>query len=67
MSQPLSQYRGRHNRKGSKARRRGVGPPPRTSPCAHTVAYPALVQSADAGDAVKMLTGISVRANPKLR
>jgi len=31
------------------------------------VAYPALVQSADAGDAVKTLAGITVRTNPKLR
>lgn len=29
-----------------------LGPPPRTVPCAHTVAAPALVQSAEAGGAV---------------
>jgi hypothetical protein len=32
------------------------------------VAFPALVQSADAGDAAVMTpTGINVRANPKVR
>src|SRR6267154_2208232 len=44
-----------------------LGPPPRTVPWAHTVAAPALVQSAEAGEADMTLTGTTVRARPKIR
>jgi hypothetical protein len=69
ISQPLSQYQGSEQYEGYAGPALGAfGPPPRTVPCAHTVAAPALVQSAIAGDAATTnVMGAVAIANPKIR
>lgn len=64
-SQPLSQYQGSAQYEGYTGPATGaVGPPPRTSPCAHTVAAPALVQSAEAVGGLNTLRGMVATASP---
>jgi hypothetical protein len=69
ISQPLSQYHGSEQYEGYAGPATGaLGPPPRTVPCAHTVAAPALVQSAlAAGVATTIVNGTAAVANPNIR
>jgi hypothetical protein len=68
ISQPSSQYQGSEQYEGYAGPATGaVGPPPRTVPCAHTVADPALVQSAMAGEATTIVNGAAAVANPNIR
>jgi hypothetical protein len=62
---PLSQYQSYSHGYGKYGPPDGgSGPPPRTVPCAHTVAPPALTHSADATGAAMMPTGVNVAASP---